>query len=589
MALPFEDSRRLTGPNLHFAACGAGLEALGPLAQEAEALDAWARLAVGLASDLGWGPVETHVRRHATGASLALSAPPDQLLTATEVAEWAWMRTLLDCGAFERGQPFAPGHPSVEDRAQALATLRSLAAAEAAPRMAALVAAADAHGLPVFTDETRLILGGGGRARSWSLDHLPEPEAVPWAELGTVPTALVTGSNGKTTTVRLVSAMLAEAGLLPGHNCTDGIFIGGAWEEKGDWSGPLGARRILGDPRVQGAVLETARGGILRRGLGVRRAEAALVTNISPDHFGEYGIHDLDGLAQTKLVVGRAVAEAGVLVLNADDPNLLRRGMAHGGRSAWFALDAEHPHLAAHRARGGATCGVAGGRLLLHARGADHDLGEVAALPLTLGGSARYNIANLAGAALVAQALGVSPEAIARVAARFGARRQDNPGRLERWDLRGVTVLMDYAHNVEGLEGLLDVAQRLRGEGRLGLLLGQAGNREDDAIRALVPCVAQAHPSFIVLKDLGGYLRGRQPGEVPEILRGELLRLGVPGHKLATILSETAAARAALAWARPGDVLVLPVHALDARAKVSSLLDSLAEASWTPGTPLPPG
>jgi UDP-N-acetylmuramyl tripeptide synthase len=276
-------------------------------------------------------------------------------------------------------------------------------------------------------------------------------------------------------------------------------------------------------------------------------------------------------------------------VLNAGDAHLVARAPALPCPLAWFAQDADHPMLVAHRAQGGATCGAREGRLVLHWQDADHDLGAVVDLPLTVLGSARYNLENLAGAALLASALGVSVPAIARVAQSFGRSRHDNPGRLERWDLQGVTVLMDYAHNLEGLEGLLAVAQRLRGQGRLGLLLGQAGNREDDAIRALVPCVAQAHPSFIVLKDLDGYLRGRNPGDVPAILRDELLRLGVPGHKLSTILSEAAAAKAALTWARPGDVVVLPVHALSAREKVAAMLDGLVEAGWMPGTPVPQG
>ena len=147
---------------------------------------------------------------------------------------------------------------------------------------------------------------------------------MPWADLREVPAAFVTGSNGKTTTVRLLAACVRAHGWRDGYNCTDGLFIQGEQIEGGDYSGPVGTRTILRDPRVEAAILETARGGILRRGLAAERAHVAVITNISSDHFGEYGVHDLAGLADVKLVVASVVDDNGLLVLNADDPILLR-------------------------------------------------------------------------------------------------------------------------------------------------------------------------------------------------------------------------------------------------------------------------
>ena len=197
-------------------------------------------------------------------------------------------------------------------------------------------------------------------------------------------------------------------------------------------------------------------------------------------------------------------------------------------------------------------------------------------MPLTVTGSARYNIANIAGAALVAAGLGIDPNVIARVLAGFGHSRSDNPGRLERWRIGGADVLLDYAHNPEGLRGLLAVAEviRSRSGGRLGLLLGQAGNRDDQAIRELACAAAQARPERVVLKDMDGYLRGRESGAVPAVLRDELLRQGMADASLHTILVEVEGAVALLEWARAGDVLVLPVHNLGARAELVALLDS---------------
>jgi UDP-N-acetylmuramyl tripeptide synthase len=196
-------------------------------------------------------------------------------------------------------------------------------------------------------------------------------------------------------------------------------------------------------------------------------------------------------------------------------------------------------------------------------------------MPLSMGGIAAYNIANMAGAALAAAALGIAPATIAAVLARFGSNRSDNPGRMMRFDVGGVTVLVDYAHNPDGLRGFLNVADHLRdGSGRLGLLLGHAGNRKDADIEELARTAARFHPDLVVLKEDEAHLRGRTPGEIPGILRAELRRLGFPEAALPLRLSEVEAARCALNWARPGDVLAFPVHSSSARADVVAILEN---------------
>jgi UDP-N-acetylmuramyl tripeptide synthase len=552
-----------------------------------EACRRWAERVRTMIRALGWPEGALVARLHPSGASLAFAAPEDRLYTATEVNEWAWASLIRPTSPGEGGVLQAPGHPAAWDEASAFHTLRHLAEAEARPALLRLLEAAARRGLPALPDDEVLTLGAGTGGQSWPMTDLPEPAQVPWEALHDIPTALVTGSNGKTTTVRLVAAMGAAHGWAMGYSCTDGIFADGEWLERGDYSGPGGSRQVLRDARVQAAVLETARGGILRRGIAVRRAQTAIVTNVTPDHFGEYGIHALEDLAEAKLGVARPLGTTGLLVLNADDPTLRRKAAGLPCPLAWFALEEAHPFLVAHRAAGGTTCGGAGGRLRLHHQGATHDLGAIQDMPLCAGGAAVYNLANAAGAALVAIGLGVAPETIAAVLARFGASRQDNPGRLERWELAGLTILVDYAHNPEGLTGLLGVARRLRSEGRLGLLLGQAGNREDGAIRALAATAALARPDAVVLKDLGGYMRGREPGEVPALLREELLRQGLAPEAIQTVLDEVTAAGALLAWARAGDVLVLPVHGLESREQVGAWLDGLAASGWRPGAALP--
>jgi UDP-N-acetylmuramyl tripeptide synthase len=550
---------------------------------------------------LGWDPPGgpegnlpgVVARVHARGASLALAAPVDALFVATEVNEWAlcaallaqdpqrWgtLETALAAAALEDAADSAAVILPVLEESAAFERFGLLAGREARPDVRALLAAAAAHGLPYVLDDDTLTLGAGAGGRDFALTSLPQPADVPWDELHDIPTALVTGSNGKTTTVRLLAACALSAGWLPAYCCTDGVFLAAQLLESGDYSGPLGARRVMRERTARAAVIETARGGILRRGIAVSRADVALVTNVSADHFGEYGIDDLEGLTDVKLSVAGVLGEEGTLVLNADDAQLARRAGAlaarfgHSPTLRWFALDADRPALGAHRARGGATCGARAGRLVLHVEGAEHDLGEVASMPLTVGGSATYNLANLAAAALAASALGISPAVIAGVFARFGSSMADNFGRLMRFERAGVRILVDYAHNPEGLRGLLRVAEHVRGgSGRLGLLLGHAGNRQDAELEALAATAAEFHPSLIVVKENEAHLRGRPPGEVPRLIHAALLRAGIASSSLEMRMSELEAVHAALEWARPGDVLALPVHSAAARAAVVTLL-----------------
>jgi UDP-N-acetylmuramyl tripeptide synthase len=541
----------------------------------AQQLREWREGIEAMREALGWPERTTVAYLHGDGVALAIEAPRERLFAATELNEWAWQRASM--AQLHLPLPMAPGHPASWDFDAALHTLQRLAEAERRPALDALVAQANARGVPVYEDDEFLTLGAGRYSHTFALDAaIP---AVDFASLKAIPTALVTGSNGKTTTVRLLAAMNAEAGRVAGYNCTDGVFVGGDQLESGDWSGPAGARCVLRDRRVESAILETARGGLLRRGLAVGHADAAIVTNISADHFGEYGIHSLADLAQAKLVVARALEPDGLLVLNADDAELVAASAGIRLRTGWFSLDERNPFLLAARADGMPACAPHAGRLWLWDAHGEFDLGEIAAMPLTLGGAARHNIANAAGAALVAQALGIAPAQIAAVLARFGARHGDNPGRLQHWRREGVEVLLDYAHNPDGLAALLAIARSLAPRGRLGLLLGQAGNREDAAIRELARVAAAAAPERVVLKDLPDFLRGRAPAEVPALLEAELREAGIDSARVHTELSEIEAARSLLDWARPGDVVVLPVHGREARRALVEWLDAAPQPS----------
>jgi cyanophycin synthetase len=560
-------------------------------------IDAWRDRVLRAGRRLGWVDRRSVARRHAGGTSLAIAAPYDQLFLATEVNEWALCAALIERdparwaglerllvaeareAAANAANPAAEIAPVIEESA-AFARFERLSSRESRPRLRALLEAAAKRGLPHVLDEEELTLGAGVGGRNFPLAALPDVADIRWEELRDIPTAIVTGSNGKTTTVRLLAACARAHGWHAGYNCTDGVFLDDETLATGDYSGPAGARLVMRERRTEAAILETARGGILRRGIAVSQANTAVITNVSSDHFGEYGIDDLAGLADVKLAAAAAVAPDGLLVLNADDAllrtrsDLLVRRFGRCPPLGWFSVIPDQQTLRVYRLRGDSICGVREGRLQLSRGGVDHDLGLISAMPLSIGGIAAYNVANMAGAALAAAALGIAPATIAAVLARFGSNLTDNPGRMMRFDVGGVTALVDYAHNPDGLRGFLQVADHLRGgSGRLAILLGHAGNRQDADIEELAQVAAEFRPDLVVVKEDEAHLRGRAPGEVPRIIRAELKRLGFPDSALPVANNEVEAARYALGWARPGDVLALPVHSSSARAAVVAMLE----------------
>ena len=537
---------------------------------------------------LDW-PLRFSARRHREGVALAVGAPLDLLWTATELNEWALCDALVDhdpdawsglqhqlvlaAAEAEELSPELLALPPVLEKGAAMSRLRALVTRDCDSRLRELQAEANTRQVPKMFVEGALTLGQGRAGRTWESGALPTIAEVPWSDLGPIPTALVSGSNGKTTTVRLIAACATAAGRVTGHSCTDGVFIGGLPVATGDYSGPRGARTVLEDPRVQTAILETARGGLLRRGLAVERADVVVITQVSADHLGEYGIFDVEALADVKWVLVGALGNHGLLVLPAADPILSARGLEAAVPVGWFDADWEHPVLVGARGRGAANCGARDGRLRLDWEGEVEDLGPIAAMPITVLGTARHNVVNLAGAALAARGLGIQATTIRAVFARFGDRPEDNPGRLNRWERNGVQIVMDYAHNPEGIAALAPVVGPLRGAGRLIVLLGQAGNRTDADIVRLAHAVADLLPDVVIVKELVSFLRGRPEGEVPALLLETLLARGLPLDQVPVVQGEQEAAELALRHAKPGDVVLLLVHTEAGREAVRGLLD----------------
>lgn len=545
------DSRRLTGPNLVWEKPGALLDVEFEKREDG-VLVFWKEEMRAIQKQLGWSGFPLRIRLRRAGAWLVAAGPVDQLYTVIEASEKAWERAV----ARQKGDHAGQNLEEVE-------FFRTMADDEKNPAMMALMRKAAAENTTFLWDDDFVSLGLGRHSKTWATDSLPRSEDLDWSEFADIPVAVVTGTNGKSTNVRILRQMVNCWGKVPGTSSTDWIRVGDDILDRGDYSGPGGARTVLRDPRVEVGILEVARGGLLRRGAGVGRANVALITNVAEDHMGQYGIHTLDDLIEAKMIVRHLVREDGVLILNADDEGLVRYAPCEhevegGGRICWFSLYPDSDVIRRHTDAGGSVCVVDGGIVVFRRACVTIEICEVADIPLTLQGRATYNVYNCISATAVAFELGIPSEIIREGLLSFQSDPETNPGRGNYFDVGGVTVLLDFAHNQHGLDAILETTEALEPRRRL-ITLGTAGDRTDREIRNLARSAAEAGVDRILLTDAVGYERELGPGGVPRILYDELMLCDVESENVAVYGSEMDGVRAAFEWAKPGDMLILLV------------------------------
>ncbi len=373
-----------------------------------------------------------------------------------------------------------------------------------------------------------------------------------------MPIVAVTGTNGKSTTTRLIAHIFSSAGRRVGMTNSDGIFIRGELVEAGDWTGFGGAARILGEPGLQVAVLETARGGILLRGIGYAANDVSVVTNVSADHLGLQGIDTVDELAEVKGVVVRITKRGGWAVLNADDPRAWDMRRRTRANIYAFSLEGRSAEVEAALDGGGRAAVLEDGWIVLRGAGRrPRRLVEAAELPVTVAGLSRYNIANALAAAAACDALGLrAPQIIAGLRS-FAQDSASNPGRLNLFERGGVFALVDFAHNEAGLAGLMDVARAVAGKRRVRLAFGTAGDRTDEMLHRLGILAGAADDLVIAEKE--HYLRGRDLQEMNELLRSGA-RAGNYRGEIDAVASEIESLNALVTRAKRGDVCVVMAH-----------------------------
>ena len=544
--------RVLDGPNLYFT-----------------------RPAIKLTLDVGpWlalpdGPVQAHTKRAGfTPVTAAGAQNSDQRRRYLARFAVHVARLLADATATHLAIRGRPG-PGAEQIVIAFVWRRQRAAEAFARELAPL--------LEVCLDGRRSLQ----RAIAAAADRLDgtEPGPAPTVLRPTIPIIAVTGTNGKTTTVRLIAQLARAGGHTVAYTTTDGVYRDDELVEAGDYSGFSGAAMALAQPGIDLAVLETARGGILLRGMGTDHNDVAVVTNVTEDHLDQYGIRTLDQLAEVKAAITKITRPQGWDVLNADDPRVLAMRRSVAGRPWLFSLDPDHPAIRTTLAEGGRAISVLDGAIaVMTSRRQAHRLVPVEEVPVTLAGISSHNLRNAMAAAAAALGAGIPEEAVVEGLRSFVLDPERNPGRANVFEVDRRVVVIDYAHNEDGMRGLIEICQGLRAPGAgIFLAFGSAGDRTNAILHRLGYTAARG-PDRVAIAQLDRYLRGREPHDLVQRLQAGLADGGKP--EAPVFLNELEALEWMLTASAPNDVIA--ITALAQRPEVFQYLRDRGGATVGP-------
>ena len=553
------DSRRLTGPNLFWDKSGAIIDVAIKGIDTQKLITVWKKHCRVLLNALGWKNESINSRTYTGGASLVISAPIDCLYAATEITEAALQLSLNEFNATSN---------QIE---RILDKLRGEINKEKNPRLINLQEVAAEHNVKFLSDDEHVSLGYGKTCQIFNVTNIPKSNQINWQDIKDIPVALITGTNGKSTTVRLASSVVKAAGKKCGVTSTDYIRVADKILDAGDYSGPGGARTLLRHPDCEIALLEVARGGMLRRGLGVNQATTVVVTNVAEDHLGEYGINCLSDMVETKFIVRQAINHNQNLILNADDAGCVKFARSLNNKIVWFSWYEDNPIIANHIKKGGSTCYVENNIIYYHNNKAKQQIIHINEIPITFSGAAKHNIHNALAVVALSHSLGFNTQSIAQGLKDFTSTPENNPGRGNLFEFNGIRVIADFAHNEHGLNLMARTIKNMPAKRRL-VLIGQAGDRSDSLIKGLVKSALHAKPDTLVICEMQSHLRGRKLGEIPKIIHKFALKQGMKEEQLIHAKDTIDGTRKALKWSRQGDLLL--ILALTNRSEIIEILNS---------------
>lgn len=376
----------------------------------------------------------------------------------------------------------------------------------------------------------------------------------PDGNTGRIPIVSVTGTNGKTTTSRMLAHIIRKLGFTVGMTTTSGIYVNDELVKYGDNTGPISARTVLMDRRVEYAVLETARGGIVNRGLGYDVADVGIVTNVTEDHLGIDDINTLEELAYVKSLVAEAVKEDGYAVLNADDSYCLSMRERIKSGVILFSLSADNEAVKEHVLNGGMAVYSDGNTIFINKGGKELPFIDVKAIPATMNGILKHNISNSMAAIAGALGMGIPAESIMEGLATFRTDSEINPGRFNIHDVNGIKVVLDYGHNIDGYRVVLEALKQMK-TGRLIGVIGTPGDRTDSSTVTIGKMCGDCFDRIYIKEDKDK--RGREPGEIAALLEKGCKMGVVKPSEIVIELAEDKALEKAILDAVPGDIVTI--------------------------------
>ncbi len=486
------------------------------------------------------------------GLNVAISYPYDLLLVACNILDWVWY-DLVDL--LDKKIPIDINRSQRKFKAQIKENQQLL--------LRKIYNKACDKNLNFFVDSGLLILGSGVTQFRVQLNTLSKVSDIPWSSIANIPCVLITGTNGKTTTTRLTEFICRSAKLKSGYCSSDWVMVNGKQVIDGDLSGPTGHQQVLMHPKVEVAILEVARGGLVKRGLLPNYVNAATVTNISYDHIGQNGINNLTDLAQAKGIVYQAIKPDGIAVVNLDDSHIVELQLSNLNK-AYVSTILDDIKISAYLDTKNFVVFLENGHVVIKTLQEKIYLNKVNSFPVTIYGLAHYNNENVLHAVALCFSLGLSSQQINRGLTKFGADEKSNFGRWNHYtSANSGHLVVDIAHNQVGLANILELGngfRRLRNlTGKFGLLYGNTADRRD-TIPEIVALIIRYNVDEVTIKEFQTALRGSEVGEMPELFYNELIQQGFSAEKIRIIPNEVDAVNVILKHANSEDFYLLCVH-----------------------------